>query len=146
MEPEPDGDVEVQRILVVMGFQAVAVLEIVMDARLGIEAQVLAQHVFGTDGGQGGEQRLLVADGFHQCARPLVRVGIAGGRLSADQLFHLSAGGEVATETLALPDAYTHLERNADVVQLLLGLVRRRATVRQVGRQVAVRQPSEQSS
>ena len=98
MKPEPDGDVQTQRILVVMGAQTVAVLEIVMDARLGIEAQVLAQHVFGTDGGQGREQQLLVADVFYQCARSLILVGIASRCLSADQLFHLSTGREIATE------------------------------------------------
>ena len=47
-----------------MCVQSVAIVEIIMDAWLDVEAEIGGECIFGTDGGQCGEQQALVADAF----------------------------------------------------------------------------------
>lgn len=51
MKAEAYCYVEVQRLVVVVCFQSVTILEIVMDAWFSIDAEARGEYIFGTDGG-----------------------------------------------------------------------------------------------
>lgn len=84
MEPDTYCYVEVQRLVVVECFQSVTILEIVMDAWFSIDAEARGECIFGTDGGQCGEQQALVADAFRSIGLEVVSSPIMGRHFSAD--------------------------------------------------------------
>ena len=106
-----------------MCVQSVAIVEIIMDAWLDVEAEIGGECIFGTDGGQCGEQQALVADAFRCIALKAVASPIMGHHLSTDQLFHLYTGRQVTLEMLVLPYLVAYLDRDADVMQGLLLLI-----------------------
>ena len=116
MKAEAYCYVEVQRLVVVVCFQSVTILEIVMDAWFSIDAEARGEYIFGTDGGQCGEQQLLVADAFRCVALKAVASPIMGHHLSTDQLFHLGTTRKVTLEKLVLPYLVAYLDRDADVM------------------------------
>ena len=55
MESEPDCQVDVQWVFIVVGLEFIAILEIVVDSWFSIEAEFFSDGIFDTDGCQGGE-------------------------------------------------------------------------------------------
>ena len=55
MESEPDCQVDVQWVFIVVGLEFIAILEIVVNSWFSIEAEFFSDGIFDTDGCQGGE-------------------------------------------------------------------------------------------
>ena len=84
MEPEPYGEIEVQRLFGIVVFESAAIFEIIMDTGFCIQTDCVSKMILCANRSQGREQKMFVADAFGVRMPVFVILPAKGCRFSAD--------------------------------------------------------------